>query len=78
MNTVPKVGDTYSSQNNGITKITDLNATIKTPISTYNDCLVLETNENQTITRTYYKRNIGIIATTLVKDGKEMIFIYLE
>jgi len=78
MNTVQKVGDTYSSQNNGITKVIDLSATIKTPVSTYSDCLVLETNENQTITRIYYKRNIGMIATTLIKDDKEMIFIYLE
>ena len=78
MNTVPKLGDTYSSQNNGMTKVVDLDGTIKTPISIYTDCLIIETTENQTIYRTYYKKNIGMIATTIVKDKKEMIFIYLE
>ena len=78
MNSTPKVGDTHSSQNNGITKVIDLKGTIKTPISTYSDCLVIEIIENQTTLRSYYKKNIGMIATTMVKDEKEMFFIYLE
>ena len=74
----PKVGDTYSSQNNGTSKVVDLNATIKTPISTYTDCLAIEIVENQKTFKTYYKENIGLVATTTFKDGKEVIFIYLE
>jgi hypothetical protein len=77
MNKSPKVGDIYTSQQGGTSKVVDLNATIKTPITTYTNCLMIEINESQTISRAYYQKNTGMIATTMIMDGKEKIFIYL-
>lgn len=77
MQKTPTVGYTSPSQGGGTSKVIDLNATIKTPIKTYTNCLIIEFNENQTITRAYYQKDIGMVATTIVSDGSEKIFIYL-
>lgn len=73
----PNVGDTYESRQGGTSKVINLNASIKTENKTYTGCLLIETIENQTIFRTYYQKHIGMVATTIVSDGKERIFTYL-
>lgn len=77
MSKTPKVGDVYGSQQGGSTKVLDLDATIKTPTTTYTDCLLMEISDDQTTTRVYYQKNIGMVATTLVAEGSEKLFIYL-
>ncbi|WP_027420675.1 hypothetical protein [Crocinitomix catalasitica] len=78
MKETPKVGDTYPSQRGGTSKVTDLNATFTTPVSTYNNCLVIETIEGQTTYRAYFKKNIGMVATTIIQDNTEKVFICLQ
>lgn len=73
----PKVGDTYPSQQGGTSKVVDLNASIATPVKTYNNCLMIEIEENQTTSRAYYQKNVGMVATTIIADGTEKLFIYL-
>ena len=77
LNKTPKIGDTHASQQGGTSKVVDLNASIKTPLKTYNNCLVVEINENQTITRAYYQKDLGMVATTMLIEGSEKIFMYM-
>ncbi|NRB61721.1 MAG: hypothetical protein HRU40_01600 [Saprospiraceae bacterium] len=77
MKKTPQVGDTYRSQNGGTSKVIDTNATLKTPESTYDNCLMLEIKEEQSTLRSYYQKNIGMIATTIIQNNTEKIFIYL-
>jgi len=73
----PKVGDKNTSQQGGTSEVVDLNATIKTPTDTYSECLMIEVKENETLSRMYYQKNTGMVATTMVIEGNEKIFIYL-
>lgn len=77
MNQTPKVGDTHASQQGGTSKVIDLNASIKTPTKTYTNCLLLEIRENNTVSRAYYEKNKGMVATTIMAEGSEKIFMYL-
>ena len=73
----PKVGDKFGSQQDGSSKVLDLNATITTPTTTHSNCLMVEVAASESTTRVYYQKNIGMVATTMIMDGSEKIFIYL-
>lgn len=78
---MPKVGDKWASKNGKIsttTLVTETNGNIKTDNKTYTDCLVLEQkSEDGTVTKSYFQKNVGMVATTLVVEGSEKIFIHL-
>jgi len=77
----PKVGTSWSAEINNVAHtntVVDLNGSIKTKQTTYNNCLVLEQKANEGIvTRSYYKKGVGMVATTMLADYSEKIFIYL-
>jgi hypothetical protein len=78
---VPKIGKTWTTTNGEVTyttRVADLNGTINTATKTYSNCLVLEQkDQNGMLTRTYSQEGVGMVATTLLKDGSEQIFFYL-
>lgn len=76
-----KVGDFWEDKGYGgetsSKKILGFNGSITTPTATYSDCLVLETKENGALSKSYFKKNVGMVATTVTVGGTEKIFIYL-
>lgn len=77
----PKVGNTWPSKNGKltcITRVVNLDGTIKTANKTFTNCLVLEqkTEDGRTM-KSYFKEDLGMVATTIIMDGSEKIFIYL-
>lgn len=77
----PTIGSTWSSRDGQRTytaTVTDLSGTITTATEAYSNCLVVEqATEDGIITRSYFKKGVGMVATTVIKDGSEKIFIYL-
>ena len=73
----PAVGDSFVSQSGGLTKVTDMSGSIETPTDAYSDCLVVESEENGMMLKSYFQKNVGLIATTMVDEGNEKIFFYL-
>jgi len=67
----------YDQTQDGSSKVLDLNATITTPTTTHSNCLMVEVAASESTTRVYYQKNIGMVATTMIMDGSEKIFIYL-
>ena len=76
-----KIGKTWTTTNGEVTyttRVADLNGTIKTATKSYSNCLVVEQkDQNGMLTRTYSQEGVGMVATTLIKEGSEQIFIYL-
>ncbi|MEL6562709.1 MAG: hypothetical protein AAFQ94_31360 [Bacteroidota bacterium] len=76
-----KVGDSWEEKGFGgetaSKKIIGFDGSITTPTATYSDCLVLETQQNGTQSKSYFKKNIGMVATTVTMGGEEKLFIYL-
>lgn len=66
------VTETYSTT----IKIVDLNGSITTPNKTYTNCLVLESIMGSTKTRSYMKKDMGTIATTVFVDNEEKLMVY--
>lgn len=76
----PKIGDTFTSENGGYTKtakVIALDGKITTPTDTYSDCLVMESTDGVTVTRSYSVKNRGMVATTVIMEGEEKVFVYL-
>ena len=75
-----KLGDSWPSNKGGVTTtltVVALDGEINTPHKTYSNCLVLEGQERDMITRSFFQENIGMVATTLEMEGEEKVFIYL-
>lgn len=76
-----KLGATWSSKSGQLTstiKVINLDGTIKTANTTYANCLVVEQKtEDERIMRSYFKEGIGMVATTMIVDDSEKVFIYL-
>ncbi len=77
----PKKGEvwTKTSDDGKKLKMTVIHTSksIQTPTSSYSDCLVLETVENGTTLRSYFKDNVVMVAIFRVMEGKEQLFTYL-
>ncbi|MEL6536992.1 MAG: hypothetical protein AAFQ98_16340 [Bacteroidota bacterium] len=57
--------------------IIDTRATLKVSDQTYTDCLVVETVGTEYTLRTYFQKDIGMVANGMVVEGQEMIMMYL-
>lgn len=80
MSNSPAVGDTwdtYKGSGKVEGKVIALDGTVKTPITTYTGCLVLEYTENGATSRGYFYPGKGMVAVTVLIEGKEMLFVYL-
>lgn len=73
-------GTSWQSDINGnstTSTIVNINGNITTPEKTYTNCLVVEVNSGQTLIRSYYKENIGIVAVSLIISNDEKLLQYL-
>ncbi|MGB3777710.1 MAG: hypothetical protein WA960_05085 [Tunicatimonas sp.] len=81
MQSSPEVGDAWTSRNGAYestTRVTDLDGTIQTANGTYQNCLVLEqTSEGNPTMHSYFKKDIGLVATTITANGSEKVFFHL-
>ena len=76
-----EVGDSWETNRGGAVstnKVIDLAGTIKTPLKTYTDCLVVEGNDSRSVTKAYFKKGIGMVAIVIVAGDAEKLFVYLE
>jgi hypothetical protein len=75
-----KVGETWNSSSNGImgkSTITNLNATLKTPLQTFSNCLVVKTKSASGESRSYFQKGVGMVALALIVDEEEKLMVYL-
>lgn len=81
MSANPKTGDVWTRKSddgkNLEMKVISTSKSVKTPVKTYSDCLVLETTEAGTTLRSYFKNDVGMVAIFMVVEGKEQLFTYL-
>ncbi|MEM6829787.1 MAG: hypothetical protein AAF551_04675 [Bacteroidota bacterium] len=76
----PTVGDSWITNKKAgesKNKVVGLDGTIKTPAGTYTNCLVLEIFENGTMSKGYFKENLGMVAVSVMMGGSEKLFVYL-
>jgi hypothetical protein len=74
------VGKSWEQSNMGTNttvKVVDMNGSIKTPNKTYSNCLVLESIEQGNTYRSYFQKDVGSVAITMVVGGEEKVFTYL-
>lgn len=77
----PTAGDTWTGISNNLLtkmKVVDEKGSITTAGKTFDNCLVVEQlSENGTTMRSYFKKGKGIVATSVITEGSEKVFIYL-
>ncbi|HAP61859.1 MAG TPA: hypothetical protein DCR93_20955 [Cytophagales bacterium] len=73
------VGKTWQQVSDGQTstlKIVAIQGTLETPAETLTQCLVVESTSERTTGRSYYQRGMGLVAITLIVEGKEQVLVY--
>jgi len=54
-------------------KVVDMNASLETSKNSFTDCIVIESQQQNTKVRSYVKKGIGMVAIGVFMNGEEMI-----
>jgi hypothetical protein len=76
-----KVGTTWTSEIMGMSTtgtIIEMAGSIKTPETTFTDCLVIEYDFGESKTISYFQKDVGLVAVSILSEGKEKLVQYLS
>ena len=75
-----EVQQSWESNDNGVQSVStilDFNGEIDTPNGKLTGCLVIEAVRANSTSKAYLQEGVGLVAVTILTDGKEMLFQYL-
>ena len=72
-----RVGNSWDIINMGVASTSTI-VDVSGAIAGFSGCLVLEVDSDGTVVRSYFKEDVGLVAMSMMIEGKETLMVYRE